>query len=121
MQHDAETELLGQPQHGQDVVVAMGVHVNDALAFKHLDQRFHPQIARRHLRGIAVGRLILSRYSCALMNCSRTSAAHLARVPGNGGWRIELVPFAIFIPPAIEPSGLWITMSSMVLALRYLR
>jgi hypothetical protein len=42
------------------------------------------------------------------MNCSRTSAADFARVPGNGPdpvARIELVPLAIFSPPATRPSG----------------
>ena len=35
----------------------------------------------------------------------RTSAADRARVPGNGGFRIEFVPFAIFIPPHTPASG----------------
>ncbi len=58
----------------------------------------------------------LARYSCAFTNCSRTSDADLARVPGNGppGVRIELVPLAIFNPPAMRPSGSVITNSSMV-------
>jgi hypothetical protein len=42
-------------------------------------------------------------YLRGLTNCSRTSATDLARVPGKGGVRRELVPFAIFMPPAMLP------------------
>ncbi len=59
-------------------------------------------------------------YSCALTNCSRTSAADLARVPGNGGGRLELVPFAIFMPP-VTPRSVVSSSSSIVLRSRSLR
>ena len=36
VQHDAKAELLGESQHGDDVVVAVRVVVHDALAREHL-------------------------------------------------------------------------------------
>ena len=61
------------------------------------------------------------RYSMALTNFSRTSAADLAREPGNGGSPRELVPLAIFIPPQIWVMGSeQMSMSSMRVASRSL-
>ena len=68
--------------------MAVGVVVHDALAVEHLDQRLEPQVAGGQLLRVAARRARSSaRYSWALTNCSRTSAADLPRVPGNGGSR----------------------------------
>ena len=55
VQHAAEAELLLQPQHGQDVVLAMGVMVHDALAVEHLDQRLETEVAFGQLGRVAGG------------------------------------------------------------------
>ena len=106
MQHDLEAEFLRQSQHGEDVVVTVRVKMHDPSCRRALRPGLPFQIARRAFSRHRPRALrILSRYSSALTYCSRTSAADLARVPGNGGWRRELVPLAIFIPPAMRAVG----------------
>ena len=64
----------------------------------------------------------LSRYCWALINCSRTNAADFPRVPGEPpAPLIELVPLAILMPPAMEPSSLRSASSSTVTPSRSLR
>ena len=55
MQHDAEPELLLQPQHRQNVVVPMRVMMHHALAVEHFDKHLEPKIARRQLRRDRLG------------------------------------------------------------------
>ena len=45
LQHEPEAELLAQPQHGHDVVGAVGVVVHHAGAVQHLQQHLQPQVA----------------------------------------------------------------------------
>ena len=47
-----EAELLREPQHGQDVVVAVGVEVDHALALEDLDERLQAEVAGGPLRGV---------------------------------------------------------------------
>ena len=76
MQNGREAEFFAEPEHGEDVVVAMRVEVYDAFAVEDFDDRFEAEIARRQLRRIA------------------------GEVLGIGGLvgagRSEFVPFAIF-------------------------
>jgi hypothetical protein len=49
LQHHLESELLAQSQDGEDVVAAVCVVVDDALAGKHLGERLQREVARRTL------------------------------------------------------------------------
>ena len=53
VQHHLKTELLLESQNGEDVVMAMGVVMNDALALESLNQRFHAQVPFGHLLRIS--------------------------------------------------------------------
>ena len=59
LQDDLEVELLGDAQGGHQVVGAMAVEVDGALAFQHLDERFQGQVG--------VGRRRLSCRSAAFL------------------------------------------------------
>src|ERR1041384_820029 len=59
MQYDAKTELFLKPQNRHDVVMPMRVPMNNPLAVEDLDQSFHREVARRHLRRIAIRFLYL--------------------------------------------------------------
>ena len=50
---DLEAHLLGQADQHQDLVGAIAVRVDEALALEHLDQRLELQIAPRRQRGSA--------------------------------------------------------------------
>ena len=73
-----------EPQDGHDVVVAVRVVVDDALAVEHVRQLFEREVARRQLRFIRARAPHLLAVLLALTNCSRTSAALLPRVPEKG-------------------------------------
>ena len=45
LQHELEAELLADADRGQQVVGAVAVEVNRALAFQHLDERFESDVA----------------------------------------------------------------------------
>ena len=51
---DPEAELLLEPQHGGDVVVAVGVVLNDPVARQHLGQRLHAQVPLGRLAPVVV-------------------------------------------------------------------
>jgi hypothetical protein len=99
--------------------MAVRVKVDHPLAVEDLDERFHREVARGQFGRVAAAFFILSRYSCALMNCSRTSETDLARVPGNAPppVRIELVPLANLMPPMYLPSLSRIRKSSILSAI----
>jgi hypothetical protein len=56
MEDDPEAEFVAQPEHGQDVVVAVGVVVDDAPSLEDLDQRLHADVAIRLLLRVVRGR-----------------------------------------------------------------
>ena len=55
VQDDRVAELLGDPEGGEDVVVAVGVVLHDALAVEHLDEFLQGEVAGRHFFRVAVG------------------------------------------------------------------
>ena len=49
---DPEAELLLEPEDGGDVVVAVGVMLDDPVASQHLGQRLHAQVALRRFAAV---------------------------------------------------------------------
>ena len=45
VEHDAESELLPQPQHREDVVVPVGMVLNDAASLEDLDEHLKGEVA----------------------------------------------------------------------------
>ncbi len=59
MQHRPEAEFVGETQRRQDVVVTMGVEVDDPRAIEHLSERLHLQVPSRQRGGVAPRNLLL--------------------------------------------------------------
>ena len=59
MEHDFEAEFLLHAEHGEDVVVAVGVVLDDAFAVEHVDEHLHREVTRGEFLGVALGALDL--------------------------------------------------------------
>ena len=55
LEDNPKSELFGQAQGGQDVVVTVGMKMDDALAFHRFDQSLERQVARGQLCGVTLG------------------------------------------------------------------